>query len=114
MRSVTTDVIKPLPKGRRRSFGDLIFANLTGSFFSGSTWDPVHDVYSALPAVFGTLVSSLIALLVAIPVSLGTAIFLSELAPRWFRGPGSFVVEMLAAIPSVIIGLWGIFVMVPF
>src|SRR5208283_1286851 len=112
MRSVTTDVIKPLPKGRRRSFGDLIFANLTGffaiimgallvglvivlvinawpsihklggSFFSGSTWDPVHDVYSALPAVFGTLVSSLIALLVAIPVSLGTAIFLSELAPR--------------------------------
>jgi len=83
------------------------------SFFTSSVWDPVKEVFGALPAVFGTLVSSFLALLLAMPISLGTAIFLSELAPKWLRGPGSFVIEMLAAIPSVIIGLWGIFVMIP-
>jgi phosphate transport system permease protein len=83
------------------------------SFFTGSVWDPVKQVFGALPAVFGTLLSSFLALLLAVPISLGTAIFLSELAPKWLRGPGSFIIEMLAAIPSVIIGLWGISVMIP-
>ncbi|AKG52797.1 phosphate transport system permease PstC [Dehalogenimonas sp. WBC-2] len=84
------------------------------SFLTSSVWDPVKEIFGAWPAVFGTLVSSLLALVLAVPISLGTAIFLSELAPKWMRGPGSFIIEMLAAIPSVIIGLWGIFVMVPF
>ena len=83
------------------------------SFLGSTTWDPVNEQYGALPAIFGTLVSSLIALIIAIPISLGAAIFLTELAPSWMRSPASFLVEMLAAIPSVIIGLWGLFVLVP-
>lgn len=84
------------------------------SFLGGTVWNPVTNVFGALPAVYGTILSSLIGLIIAIPVSLGAAIFLAELAPSWIRGPASFLVEMLAAIPSVIIGLWGIYVMVPF
>jgi len=83
------------------------------SFLSSSEWDPVNDMYGALPAIYGTLLSSLIALIIAIPVSLGSAVFLAELAPDWIRRSGSFLIEMLAAIPSVIIGLWGLFIMVP-
>jgi phosphate transport system permease protein len=84
------------------------------SFFSSQTWNAVTENFGALPAIFGTLVSSLVGLLIAIPISLGASIFLVELAPSWIRGPGSFLIEMLAAIPSVIIGLWGLFVLVPF
>ena len=84
------------------------------SFLWSTQWNPVTEEFGALPAVFGTLLSSIIGLLIAIPVSIGAAIFLVELAPRWIRGPGSFLIEMLAAIPSVIIGLWGLFVMAPF
>ncbi len=84
------------------------------SFLGGTVWNPVKDVYGALPPIFGTLLSSLLALIIAIPVSIGAAIFLSELAPRCLAEPASFVIEILAAIPSVIIGLWGIFVLVPF
>ncbi len=84
------------------------------SFLTSTAWDPVIDQFGALPAVYGTLLSSLIGLLIAVPVSLGSAIFLSELAPEWLCRPCSFLIEMLAAIPSVIIGLWGLFVMVPF
>ncbi len=83
------------------------------SFFSSTTWNPVKDQYGALPAIFGTILSAFIGLVIAVPISLGAAIFLSELAPSWLRSPASFLVEMLAAIPSVIIGLWGIFVLVP-
>ena len=83
------------------------------SFLWSTQWNPVTEEFGALPAVFGTLLSSIIGLLIAIPVSIGAAIFLVELAPRWIRGPGSFLIEMLAAIPSVIIGLWGLFVMIP-
>jgi phosphate transport system permease protein len=83
------------------------------SFFSSSTWDPVKQIFGALPAVYGTLVTSAIALLIAVPISLGAAIFLVEVAPSWLRGPVSFLIEMLAAIPSVIIGLWGLVVLVP-
>jgi phosphate transport system permease protein len=82
-------------------------------FLSTSTWDPVAEDYGALPFIFGTLVSSLLALLIALPLSIGVAIFLSELAPRWLERPVSFLVELLAAIPSIVYGLWGIFVLVP-
>ncbi len=84
------------------------------SFLATSTWDPVDEVFGALPFIFGTLVSSFLALLIAVPFSLGIAIFLSELAPEKLRTPLSFVIELLAAVPSVIIGLWGIFILAPF
>jgi phosphate transport system permease protein len=82
-------------------------------FLTTSKWDPVAEEYGALPVIFGTLVSSLLALLIALPLSIGVAIFLSELAPRWLERPVSFLVELLAAIPSIVYGLWGIFVLVP-
>lgn len=82
-------------------------------FLAGTEWDPVRERFGALPFVYGTLVSSLIAVLLAVPLGLGVAFFLSELAPRWLRDPVSFLVELLAAIPSVVYGLWGIFVLVP-
>jgi phosphate transport system permease protein len=84
------------------------------SFLTSLDWDPVKEVFGALPAIYGTLLSSIIALIIAVPISIGSAVFLSELAPAWIREPCSFLIEMLAAIPSVIIGLWGLFVLVPF
>jgi phosphate transport system permease protein len=83
------------------------------SFLWGTTWDPIKEQFGALPFLYGTLVSSIIALLIAVPVGLGVAIFLSELAPRKVSDPVAFLVELLAAIPSVIYGLVGIFVLVP-
>jgi phosphate transport system permease protein len=83
-------------------------------FVGSSSWNSVTEQFGALPAIFGTLLSTAIALILAVPVSLGAAIFLAELAPGWIRGPASFLIEMLASIPSVIIGLWGLFVLVPF
>lgn len=83
-------------------------------FLTSSTWDPVIEIFGALPFIFGTLVSSFLALLIAVPFSLGIAIFLSELAPLKLRTPLSFIIELLAAVPSVIIGLWGIFILAPF
>ena len=82
-------------------------------FFATSEWDPVSEQFGALPFVFGTLVSSLIALIIAVPLSVGVAVFTTEMCPRALRGPLSFFVELLAAIPSVIYGLWAIFVLVP-
>ena len=82
-------------------------------FLTTSTWDPVAEQFGALPFIYGTLVSSLIALLIAVPLSIGTAVYLTELAPIWIRQPLVSLIEMLAAIPSVILGLWGIFVMIP-
>ena len=82
-------------------------------FLTTSTWDPVAEEFGALPFIYGTLVSSLIALLIAVPLSIATAIYLTELAPLWIRQPIVSLIEMLAAIPSVILGLWGIFVMIP-
>ncbi|HEY4283642.1 MAG TPA: phosphate ABC transporter permease subunit PstC [Chthoniobacterales bacterium] len=83
------------------------------SFLTTSTWDPVAEQFGALPFIYGTIVSSLIALLIAVPLSIATAVFLTELAPLSIRQPLVSLIEMLAAIPSVILGLWGIFVMVP-
>jgi phosphate transport system permease protein len=78
-----------------------------------SAWDPVAGHFGALPFIYGTLVSSALALLIAVPLSIGAAIYLSELAPFWIRPPVAFLIEMLAAVPSVVYGLWGIFVLVP-
>ena len=80
------------------------------SFLYGYEWKPASGVYGALPFIFGTTVSSLIALVIAVPVSLGIAVFLVEQAPKSIATPVSFMVELLAAIPSVVFGLWGIFV----
>ena len=129
---------------KSRNIGDLVFKNLMTFFAVGvfvivalmafemykgselsitkfgwkflvtTTWDPVNDNYGALPFIFGTVASSLLALLIAVPLSLGVAVLLSELAPRWLEVPMSFLVELLAAIPSIVYGLWGIFVLVPF
>lgn len=82
-------------------------------FLTSSKWDPVMDEYGALPFIYGTLVSSFIALVIALPVGVGIAVFLTELAPRWIERPFSFFVELLAGIPSIVYGLWGFFVMVP-
>lgn len=82
-------------------------------FVVTSTWDPVAGTLGVLPFIYGTVVSSALALLIAVPLGLGVAIFLSELVPGWLRSPIAFLVELLAAIPSVVIGLWGIFVLVP-
>ncbi|HEV2359940.1 MAG TPA: phosphate ABC transporter permease subunit PstC [bacterium] len=83
------------------------------AFLWTSRWDPVHNVFGALPFVFGTIASSALALLIAVPISLGVAIYLVEIAPSQTALALSFLVELLAAIPSVILGLWGIFVLAP-
>src|SRR5438477_2802894 len=82
-------------------------------FLTSSEWDPVSGRFGAVPFIFGTLVSSAVALLIAVPLSIASAVFLTELAPRWLRQPLTLFIELLAAVPSVILGLWGIFVMVP-
>ncbi len=130
-------------RGRRRSLGDTFFRLGSGAagvailalmglvalvlavnaqdslrtfgvgFLGGATWDPNAGTFGALPFVYGTLVTAAIALLLGVPVSLGIAIFVSELAPSWLRAPLTYLVELLAAVPSVVYGLWGIFVLVP-
>lgn len=82
-------------------------------FLVNSEWDPVQEIYGALPIIYGTIVSSLLALIIALPFSIGVAVYLAEVAPPWLEKPLSFLVELLAGIPSVIYGLWGIFVLVP-
>lgn len=83
------------------------------AFLWSSEWDPVKQRFGALPFIYGTVVSSVVALLLGAPVAIGTAICLTEMAPRWIRTPLAVLVELLAAIPSVVYGLWGIFVLVP-
>jgi phosphate transport system permease protein len=82
-------------------------------FFTRQAWDPVSGDFGALPFIYGTLATSLLALLMAVPLALGVAIFLTELCPRPLRAPISFLTELLAAIPSVVYGLWAVFVLVP-
>jgi len=82
-------------------------------FFAGSDWNPVSEQFGALPFIYGTLVSSFLALLIAVPLAVGVAVFTTEMCPKALRGPLSFFVELLAAIPSVIYGLWALFVLVP-
>ncbi len=82
-------------------------------FFTGSNWDPVSGDFGALPFIYGTLVSSLVALAIAVPLAVGVAVFTTEMCPKPLRGSLSFLTELLAAIPSVVYGLWGIFVLAP-
>lgn len=91
----------------------LAVAKFGLGFLGSSTWDPVADRYGAWPFIFGTLVTSLIALVIAVPLGVGTALYLTEIAPVRLRQPLVMVIEMLAAVPSVIFGLWGVFVMIP-
>ena len=83
------------------------------SFFYSTEWNPVENKFGALAPIFGTLVTAVIAMLIAIPVSFGVAFFLTEVAPRWLRGPIGTAIELLAGIPSIIYGMWGLFVLVP-
>jgi len=83
------------------------------NFWRTSNWDPVAGEFGALPFIWGTLYSSVLALLLATPVALGIAVFISELCPQWLRAPLIFLTELLAAIPSIVYGLWGVFVLVP-
>jgi phosphate transport system permease protein len=82
-------------------------------FLTSSDWDPVRGQFGAASAIFGTIVTSILALVIATPLALGVSIFLSEYAPGWLRQPVAFFVDLLAAIPSVVYGLWGIFVLIP-
>jgi phosphate transport system permease protein len=82
-------------------------------FLFSSEWDPVNEQFGALPFIYGTVVSSIIALIIAVPLSIGTALYLTEFAPLWIRPPLIFFIQLLSAIPSVILGLWGVFVMIP-
>ncbi|MET5012168.1 phosphate ABC transporter permease PstC, partial [Burkholderia pseudomallei] len=77
------------------------------AFFTSREWNPSAETYGAFPFIYGTLVTSFFALLIAVPISVGSAIFLTELAPSWIARPVGFMIEMLAAIPSVVYGLWG-------
>lgn len=83
------------------------------NFWRTDVWDPVAGEFGALPFIWGTMYSSILALLIAAPVALGIAVFISELSPDWLKQPLVFLTELLAAIPSIVYGLWGIFVMVP-
>jgi phosphate transport system permease protein len=91
----------------------LAIARYGFNFLLDSTWDPVFEKFGAAPYIYGTVFTSIIALIVAVPVALGAALFLSEYAPAWLREPLAFVIELLAAIPSIIYGLWGLFVLAP-
>src|SRR3954469_17783989 len=83
------------------------------AFWTTHTWDPVAGEFGALPFIWGTLYSSILAVLIATPIALGIAVFISELSPGWLKHPLIFITELLAAIPSIVYGLWGIFVLVP-
>jgi phosphate transport system permease protein len=91
----------------------LSIAKFGIKFFFGHAWDPVNGDFGALPFVFGTLVSSLLALIIAVPLAIGVAVFLTEMCPKALRGMLSFLSELLAAIPSVVYGLWAVFKLVP-
>jgi phosphate transport system permease protein len=82
-------------------------------FFTSQTWNPVTNRFGALSAIYGTVASSIVALIIAVPIAVGVALFLSEVAPGPVRVPASFLIEMLAAVPSVVFGLWGLFVLEP-
>src|SRR5579862_2637819 len=83
------------------------------NFWRTEIWDPVGGQFGALPFIWGTLYSSILALVIATPIALGIAVFITDLCPGWLRQPLVFLTELLAAIPSIVYGLWGIFVLVP-
>jgi phosphate transport system permease protein len=94
--------------------GRLAFETFGLGFITSTDWDAVNGDFGALVPIYGTIVTSIIALIIAVPVSLGIALFLTDIAPRWIRGPIGMAVELLAAIPSIIYGMWGLFVLAPF
>ena len=93
--------------------GRAAFEKFGLGFLWSDTWDPVGQQFGALVSIYGTVVSSLIAMVIAVPVSFGIAMFLTEIAPKWMRGPVGTAIELLAGIPSIIYGMWGLFVLVP-
>ncbi|MEZ5461650.1 phosphate ABC transporter permease subunit PstC [Dokdonella sp.] len=93
--------------------GREVLAQEGWSFFFSAEWNPVENRYGALVPIFGTLVTAVIAMLIAVPVSFGIAVFLTEVAPAWMRTPVGSAIELLAGIPSIIYGMWGLFVLVP-
>ena len=94
--------------------GREAFSTFGWRFLWSKDWDAVHRQFGALVPIYGTLVTALIAMIIAVPVSFGIALFLTEIAPAWLRGPVSAAIELLAGIPSIIYGMWGLFVFVPF
>jgi phosphate transport system permease protein len=94
--------------------GRLAFETFGWGFITSSDWDAVGGHFGALVPIYGTLVTSAIALIIAVPVSIGIALFLTDIAPRWTRGPIAIAIELLAAIPSIIYGMWGLFIFAPF
>ena len=90
------------------------FSQFGFSFFNTSVWNSWKQEFGVLALIYGTVISSLLALLIAVPVSVALALFLNELAPRWLSIALGFIVEMLAAIPSIVYGLWGLFILAPF
>ena len=97
--------VPPVDSSRLHEFG--------WQFWQTDTWDPVAGQFGARPFIWGTLYSSVLAILISTPIALGIAIYISELAPAWSRAPLVFLTELLAAIPSIVYGLWGVFVLVP-
>ncbi|TKR33704.1 phosphate ABC transporter permease subunit PstC [Luteimonas gilva] len=93
--------------------GRQVLAHEGINFFFSTEWNPVENKYGALAPIYGTIVTAIIAMLIAVPISFGIALFLTEVAPRWLRGPIGTAIELLAAIPSIIYGMWGLFVLVP-
>ena len=94
--------------------GRLAFKTFGVGFITGTDWDVSGAKFGALVPIYGTLVTSAIALIIAVPVSIGIALFLTDIAPRWTRSPIAIAIELLAAIPSIIYGMWGLFVFAPF
>ena len=94
--------------------GRLAFKTFGWHFVTGKDWDAVNNVFGALVPIYGTLVTSAIALIIAVPMSIGIALFLTDIAPRWSRAPIAVAIELLAAIPSIIYGMWGLFIFAPF
>ncbi|GAB3313518.1 phosphate ABC transporter permease subunit PstC [Luteimonas notoginsengisoli] len=93
--------------------GREVLAHEGLGFFLSAEWNPVENKYGALAPIYGTVVTAIIAMLIGVPVSFGIALFLTEVAPRWLRGPVGTAIELLAGIPSIIYGMWGLFVLVP-
>jgi phosphate transport system permease protein len=94
--------------------GRLAFETFGWHFVTGKDWDVGAEKFGAFVPIYGTLVTSAIALIIAVPVSIGIALFLTDIAPRWTRGPIAIAIELLAAIPSIIYGMWGLFIFAPF
>jgi phosphate transport system permease protein len=90
------------------------FRTFGPGFITGTDWDPVQEIFGAGVSIYGTVVTAVLALVIAVPVAFGIAFYLTELAPTWLRGPVGTAVELLAAVPSIIYGMWGFFLIVPF